>query len=241
MAAADGAFHGFGKNALPFLKALAFHQDREWFHENKKLYESDVKKPLAAFVECTSEALQASGSALQGNAKSSTFRINRDIRFSKDKSPYNGHVSGVFTRTGTKKDTGGVYFQFSPKECFLASGLWFPAPNLLKAFREALIAREKEWRSIVKDLEGKGLNFSDKATNFLKRMPPAFKHVEDEEMQIWMKRKGFVVERSVNPDLITKSDLTASVTAFAADVEPFLQFIWRATDHARENAENPQD
>jgi uncharacterized protein (TIGR02453 family) len=241
MTAGLSPFSGFGKEAVPFLKALVFHQSREWFHDNKKLYESEVKQPLTSFVETASTALQASGSPLQGNAKSSTFRINRDIRFSKDKSPYNGHVSGVFTRTGTKKDTGGVYFHFAPEDSLFASGLWFPASPLLKAFREAIIAREDEWRDIIADLEAKGLTFSDRETDSLKRMPPAFKHVEGEEMQGWMKRKGFVVDRAVKATLLTKPQLVDEVVAFAKDVDPFLQFIWRATDHARENADNPKD
>ncbi|MEL6751142.1 MAG: DUF2461 domain-containing protein [Pseudomonadota bacterium] len=238
---ADPAFTGFGKDAIKYLKALAFHQDREWFHANKKLYESDVKKPLAAFVESTSEALDAAGLPLRATAKASLFRINRDIRFSKDKSPYQEHVSGVFTRTGTKKDTGGIYFQLGPKGSFMASGLWFPDPPVLKAFREAIVAREKEWTNIVDDLEAKGLPFGTSATTFLKRMPPAFKDVEGERMQEWMKRKGFVVERPVKATRITSPKLIDDVVAFAHEILPFMQFVWRATDKVREDGERKTD
>ena len=82
--------------------------------------------PFVSLLESTNERMEKACIPLRGERKTSLFRINRDIRFSKDKSPYNTHVSGVLTRTGTKKDIGGIYMHFEPGECFLASGLWFP-------------------------------------------------------------------------------------------------------------------
>ena len=134
-------FTGFGPQALPFLKALAFHQNRDWFLENKKLYESDVREPLIALVASASERLAEVDIPLRGERKTSLFRINRDIRFAKEKHPYNSHVSAVLTRTGTKIDPGGIYMHFEPGKSFLASGLWFPPGPLLKALREQIVAR----------------------------------------------------------------------------------------------------
>jgi len=132
----DTPFDGFGKKALPFLKALGFHQSREWFKENRKLYDSELFMPLVALLASASERMAAADIPLRGERKTSMFRINRDIRFAKEKHPYNTRVSGVLTRTGTKKDVGGIYMHFEPGNCFLASGLWFPPGPQLKAMRE---------------------------------------------------------------------------------------------------------
>ncbi|TIX83303.1 MAG: TIGR02453 family protein, partial [Mesorhizobium sp.] len=83
-----GTFNGFGQKAIPFLKALDFHQSREWFQENRDLYERELYEPFGDLVETLSERFAAAGLGLRGDRKKSLFRINRDVRFSKDKRPY---------------------------------------------------------------------------------------------------------------------------------------------------------
>ncbi len=234
--AVDGGFSGFGKEALPFLKALGFHQDREWFHANKKLYESDVKRPLAAFVESASRALDEAGVPLHGSPKASTFRINRDIRFSKNKDPYNQHVSGVLTRNGTKKDTGGVYFHVSPGRTLFASGLWHPDGPMLKAFREAIVARPNDFFALEDELCDKGLVWG--AEGKLVRVPNGFKHVENEKLQDRLRLKSFVVERAIKDGRVTSPKLVDDLVAFAQDTLPFMNFVWRATDPVRKAEED---
>lgn len=236
MAAEAEGFTGFGKDALPFLKALGFHQDREWFQVNRKLYESDVKRPLAAFVESASSALADAEVPLHGSAKASTFRINRDIRFSKNKDPYNQHVSGVLTRNGTKKDTGGVYFHISPGRTLFASGLWHPDGPMLKAFRETIVARPADFFALEDDLRAKGLVWGDEGK--LVRVPGGFKHVEDERLQDRLRLKSFVVERSVDDERVTSAKLVDDLVAFARDALPFMNFVWRATDPVRKAEED---
>lgn len=111
-----------GKKALPFLKALGFHQDRDWFKENKALYESDVKTPLGDLIEHVSARMEAEGLPLRGTRKTSLYRVNRDVRFSKNKDPYNTHASALLTRTGTKKDQGFAYVHMSNERSFVATG-----------------------------------------------------------------------------------------------------------------------
>lgn len=83
-----GEFRGFGPKALPFFTALKFHQSKEWFEENRALYESDVLQPMVALVEDLTAAFARKRVPLKADGKRSIFRLNRDIRFSKDKSPY---------------------------------------------------------------------------------------------------------------------------------------------------------
>jgi len=225
-------FNGFGKQAIPFLKALGFHQDREWFHENKKLYDAEVREPLCALVEAASARLADENIPLYGSRKASLFRINRDVRFSKEKHPYNTHVSGVLTRTGTKKDTGGVYFHFSPEGSFFGSGLWHPASPELKAMREQIVARKSDFLKLEKDLASKALVFG--TDDILQRMPPAFKNEADAELQRLLKYKSFVVSRPIDNKHIHSDKLLDVLTEFARDTQPFMQFVWRAVDPVRE-------
>ena len=233
---ADTSFQGFGRDALPFLKALGFHQDRDWFHENKKLYESQLRKPLIAFVEETSERLGEEGIPLKGARKTSLFRINRDIRFAKEKHPYNTHASAVLTRDATKKDTGGLYIHISPDNCFLAAGFWHPSGPQLRAFREQMIARDKDFFDLERVLAAKDLVFD--TDDKLLRPPNGFKHVEDGELIDRLKYKGFTVTRSLDHETVHSAKLIDTMVALGHDIMPFMQFVWRAIDPLREEEGN---
>ncbi|MEP1207898.1 MAG: TIGR02453 family protein [Rhizobiaceae bacterium] len=225
-------FAGFGKDAMPFLKALGFHQSRDWFKENRKLYDSELFMPFVALLENANARLAAKDIPLNGERKTSLFRINRDIRFSKDKSPYNTRVSGVLTRTGTKKDVGGVYMHFEPDNCFLASGLWFPPGPQLKAMREQIVARSDEFLKLVADLEKSDLSIGH--DQMVTRTPLGFKDVEDETLLFWLKHKGFIIQHMLDEKVIYSSELLDEIEQFAAKIMPFMQFIWRAVDPLRE-------
>ena len=233
----EQAFAGFGPKGLPFLKALGFHQDRDWFNENRDIYVSELREPMIALVERASERLADRPCPLRGSAKSSLFRINRDVRFSKEKHPYKTNVSAVLTRTGTKKDTGGVYMHIQPEgESFLASGLWFPPSPKLKAMRQAIVERWKDWNAVLEALGKAGLTVEGQGK--LTRAPRDFTSVEDVDMLEWVKCKGFVTTKPIPDDHVTDPALLDTVVGFARDIEPFMQFVWRATDHLREEDGN---
>lgn len=225
-------FNGFTDQTLKFLTALGFHQSREWFHENKKLYEKAVKDPLGDLIEASSERYAAMGIPLKGSRKTSIFRINRDVRFSKNKDPYNTHTSAVLTRNGTKKDSSGTYMHFTPGKCLFAAGIWYPQPKELLAMREAIVARRDDFLTIEQDLNKKGLEFTTDTA--LKRVPPAFKHVEDEELKRLLWQKSFIVERKVSDKAIESPDLIDTFLELTTDVMPLLEFGWRVMDPVRE-------
>ena len=116
------AFQGFAPQALPFFKALAFHQTREWFEENRETYETAVRAPMGDLAEETAARLAKAKIPIKGDRKSSLFRIHRDVRFSKNKDPYKTNAGVALTRSGSKNDPGVLYFHLSPEECFFAAG-----------------------------------------------------------------------------------------------------------------------
>jgi len=125
-------FEGFGEKAIPFLKALDFHQSREWFHENRDLFEHELKEPLGDLVEILTDRFAVEGLGLKGDRKKSLFRINRDVRFSKDKRPYNTHLSAILSPDGSKMEQGVFFLYFGLDRCFAGLAWWQPAKALCR-------------------------------------------------------------------------------------------------------------
>lgn len=223
-----GEFTGFGKEALPFLTALGFHQNREWFKENRAIYDSQLFEPFVALLETSTQRLAAASIPLRGERKTSLFRINRDIRFAKEKHPYNTRVSGVLTRTGTKKDTGGLYMHFEPGNCFLASGLWFPPGPKLKAMREQIVARRADFLQLAADLETAGIPIGE--DDMVSRTPIGFKDITDEEVMHWLKHKSFIAQQKLSESAIQSLQLVDEIESFGRKIMPLMQFVWRAVD-----------
>ena len=115
-------FSGFGPQAVPFFKALAFHQTKDWFEANRAIYEGEIKGPLGDLVEDLAARFAKAKTPLKGDRKASLFRINRDVRFAKDKSPYKTNAGAVLSRTGAKNDPGMLYFHVAAEGCFAAAG-----------------------------------------------------------------------------------------------------------------------
>jgi uncharacterized protein (TIGR02453 family) len=147
----DGVpFTGFSRDAIQFLADLAEHNDRAWFQPRKADYERLLKEPLAALCLALDDAFRARGVPLRGDPVRSPFRIYRDVRFSKDKSPYKTNVGASFGYVERAPDGsivpsghrhGGGYFHFSPGEIYVGGGMWHPDPGPLSAWR-ALVDRD---------------------------------------------------------------------------------------------------
>ena len=149
-------FAGLGPKALPFFKALKFHQSREWFEANRKVYESAVKGPLGDLVEDVAERLAKAKIPIKGDRKSSLFRIHRDVRFSANKDPYKTNSGVVLTRSGNKNDPGLLYFHLSPEECFFAAGFYQPDPDKLARLRGAAARSPKAFKAMTAKLKKTG-------------------------------------------------------------------------------------
>ena len=132
------SFTGFGPKALPFFEALKFHQSKEWFEENRgALRERRARADGRAARRPDRGLRQARKIPLRADGKRSIFRLHRDVRFAKDKSPYKTHAGAVMTRSGSKKDQGLLYIHIDPEGCFAAAGFYMPeAAELLSLRRE---------------------------------------------------------------------------------------------------------
>ena len=219
-------FTGFGKNALAFFKGLKFHQSRIWFEENRALYEDEVLIPLVALLDDLTDLFKAKRIPLKADGKRSVFRLHRDIRFAKDKSPYKTHAGAVMTRSASKDDPGLLYIHISPEGCFVASGFYMPEPAALNRLRKALADRPARLRTLTAALGKGGLSFSDGEK--LSRVPRGFEAFRDGPLADVLSMKSFIVEEPLSPEIIMTPALRDAVAGFAGRALPLLRFGWEA-------------
>lgn len=219
-------FKGFGADALPFFKALAFHQTKEWFEENRAIYETQVKQPLGDLVEDLSAAFAKAKLPLKGDRKGSLFRLHRDIRFSKDKSPYKTHAGAVLTRGGGKNEQGLFYIHVSPEECFAAAGFYAPEPPDLARLRRAIARAPKLYAKMVAALEKKELALSNEYD--VGRVPREFADADDPAVVAGLKKKSFICTRPIRGARLSSPALVDDLAAFGKDALPLLRWGWEA-------------
>jgi uncharacterized protein (TIGR02453 family) len=220
-------FAGFGPNALPLLKALAFHQSKDWFDANKAAFEADLKTPMGGLVETLAENFAKAKIPLKGDRKTALFRQHRDVRFSKDKSPYKTHVGAVLTPTRAKNGVGVFYIHIEPAGCFTAAGFYDPETETLARFRAAIAAKPQVWKRALAALAKADLALSQDYA--MKRNPRGFEAVEeDEAVQMGVRLKSFVVRRPVSDARIGSAKLADDLVAFVRDARPLLNWGWDA-------------
>jgi len=225
------SYTGFGGKALPFLKALGFHQNREWFSDNRDIFEEHLNEPRGRLLDDLAVRLAERRIPLTCARKTSTFRINRDVRFTKEKHPYNTHVSAVITRSGTKKDQGLLYVHVSPEDSFLSVGFYAMEPDELRAFREAIIARKPQFDEATRPLLD--LGFVVDRDDSLKRTPRGFEAVSEPELVDLLRLKHLTLSRRFGPDRLKDTALLEDLVELAEAAQPLLGFGWRAIDPVR--------
>jgi uncharacterized protein (TIGR02453 family) len=219
-------FTGFEPGCARFLSELAANNERAWFVEHKPIYEAKVRGPLASLVGSVSLALAAHDLPLQGDPKSSIFRVNRDVRFSKDKRPYKTAASAVWTRDGTKKSQGLLYFQIDAAGAFVAAGFYGPDPEQLHALRTEIADKPRAFLDIEAQLERAGLALSTE--HALTRLPRGFDVETAGEVAHAIRCTSFVVSRPISLSDAAKPELVDALAGHAAAVMPLLRFGWTA-------------
>ena len=143
-------FGGFPPEAMPFFRALKKNNTREWFQPRKEIYEEKVRGPMLKLVGALMRRLADFAPDHVGDPNKAIYRIYRDTRFSKNKTPYKTHIAAVFPRCDLQKHSGaGYYFSVSPEEIEVGGGVYMPPPEALRAIRGHLAENHKEFRRIV--------------------------------------------------------------------------------------------
>jgi uncharacterized protein (TIGR02453 family) len=220
-------FKGFGEKALAFLKALDFHQDRDWFKANRDLYESELETPRGDLIETLTARFAKDAIPFKGDRKKSTYRIYRDIRFSKDKRPFNRHVSALLTRSGNKNEAEPCFFiHVGLDACFMAVACYMPPPELLKAFRNSIAHRPEKFRAMTAALKKAKLELGTDGA--LKRLPQGFESVTDPDLAAAVKLKHFYVREDIDPKRVTSPKLVDDCASFAKRAMPLVEWTTAA-------------
>lgn len=215
-------FNGFGEKAIPFLKALDFHQSREWFQDNRDLFEKQLREPLGDLVDVLTERFAKAGIGLKGDRKKSLFRINRDVRFSKDKRPYADHVSAILSRDGTKMEQGVFFVYVGLDRCFAAVAWYSPPPPLLLAMRTAIVEKPQAFRAMASTLAKGGLELGPEEP--LKRAPRGFEAVTDPDLAAAVRNRHFAVRHRIDPAEIHDPRLADELVDFTRRARPLLDW-----------------
>ncbi len=227
--AEPGGFRGFGSQALPFLLALRENNDRTWFAENKATYVEECEAPFRELVLAVGRSLEAKGSPMAPRAKNPAYRIYRDVRFSKDKTPYKTHLGASLHREGDKSHPGLVYLHVEPGHSFLAAGFHQPDPPLLKALRSAIADDPEGFAGVLRSLAAKKLELGGGEP--LARMPKGFEAFADSPHAATLRNRSFLTSRRIEDDDLERRDLPEVVARFALEAAPLLEFAWaRAGD-----------
>ena len=213
----------FSPQLFAFLRELKQHNEREWFNANKDRYERECKEPALAFVEDLGYRLPQVAPYLTADQRS-LFRIYRDTRFSKDKTPYKTHVGIYFRHTrAADTDTPGLYLHLEPREVFLGAGIWRPSTPVAEAHpRRAHRAAP----GVARGGRQLGPEWRLGGGDPLKRAPAGYP--ADHPLIEDLKRRSFTI---ISP--LTQRDATASgfldtCEARAAAARPFMQFLSKA-------------
>jgi uncharacterized protein (TIGR02453 family) len=220
----SATFKGFRPDAIRFLLELRANNDRGWFRPRKAEYERLLKEPLEALCTVLGERFAARNIPLRADARS-PFRIYRDVRFSKDKSPYKTYVSASFGWAGdgapepmgkTAEVHGvGGYFHFQPDEEYVGGGMWQPERPRLEAWRELVANRPAQVHKVV-DAPAFRRAFGELSGDRLKRVPPGYPAGHPEAELLKLKDVTFgrrlTADEALSPDL---PDILADAFAVA--------------------------
>jgi len=225
------AFEGFEPSALTFLRGLARHNERPWFEARRAIWERQLRDPMRALVEEMDLRLAAFAPEVIGDPRRSVFRIHRDIRFSKDKSPYKTHVSCQFfhrdARHGAGQDAegagAGFYFQIAPGECFAAAGIWMPARPALERLRDALAADHETFEAIVTAPAFRRLARRLDEESMLVRTPRGY--APDHPAARWLRYRSFTVSRVLGDAQALGPGLPRRLETIFRTLTPFVRWL----------------
>ncbi len=233
MATIAPVFAGFRPEAIQFMADLTVNNDRAWFQPRKAEFERLLKEPLEQLVVAVGERFAARGIPLLADPKRSPFRIYRDTRFSRDKSPYKTHLAATFPWVEAAGDGpgqadasphgNGGYFNFQPGEMYVGGGMWMPEKARLDAFRRAVVEEPDRVRAALEDPAFVAWFDGVHSHEELKRVPPGLPR--DHPMADLFRWKDIVFGRRLSDVDVCSPDLPDRLADGYAAAMPVFRFL----------------
>jgi len=233
----------FSPAALRFFRQLAAHNDKTWFEAHRSEYEQEVREPMRELIEDLNARMARFAPEIGGDPKRSMFRINRDIRFSKDKSPYKTnagcwfHHVGATPKVGSDANEGsaGFYFHLQPGKSFVGAGLWMPPRPQLNKLREAIDDDPDAFIRMTRALPQRFNGVRDE--NALKRIPRGY--AEDHPAAKWLRFQSFTTGRPLTDAQVTDSKLTALLAREYEAMLPLVRWLNGALGYSTKASRRP--
>ena len=213
------------KTTIKFLKDLKKNNNKSWFDVNRKFYEA-AKDDFAGFIQQVINLHSKKDTTLKTLvAKDCLFRINRDVRFAKDKSPYKSNMGASINRGGKKSTQAGYYFHLEPGQSFAGGGIWMPMPEDLKKVRQEIDYNYSNFKKIINSKKIKAMygDLSNEAAYKLSRVPKGYE--PGNPAAEYLKLKSFVAMVSLKDTDLTAKDLVKKTASAFEALQPLIEFI----------------
>jgi len=214
-------------SVLRFLRKLKKNNNKPWFEANRNGY-TEAKQELETFLEGLIASYSKTDDAISRlTPKDCMFRINRDVRFSKDKSPYKTNFGAYINPGGKKSTLGGYYLHIEPGASFVGGGLWMPMPAELAKIRQEIDYNLPEFTAILSSASFKKQygSLSTDEEYSLKRIPKGYEN--DNAAAEYLKLKSFIATRKLSDEEVSSTSLKKSCIAAFTALKPLLDFINR--------------
>jgi uncharacterized protein (TIGR02453 family) len=210
------------KKIFDYLKQLNENNNREWFNDNKNLF-TESQNEFEVFVdELINEVGKSDEKVAKLNAKKSLLRIYRDIRFSKDKTPYKTYF-GASLGMGKSNEKSGHYLHIEPGKSFIASGIYLPEAPILKEIRKEISVFKDDFLKAIDDKDFKKYFGELDRENELKKIPQGFE--KEDPMAGYLRLKSFIgVHNLTNKDVMDKNTIE-KLTTIMNSAKPFNDFL----------------
>jgi len=216
-------------STLKFLKDIKKHNNKPWFEKNKSLY-LVAKEDVEHFIEQVIAGLGKTDAEIAGlQPKDCTYRIYRDVRFSKDKTPYKIHMGAYLNKGGKKMPTAGYYLHLEPGRNMIGGGLWMPQAPELNKVRQEIDYSFQEWTGILGNKVFKK-NFPDRldTEDMLSRPPKGY--TDDNPAIDDLKLKSFIVTRMLTDAEVQSKAFLKEVVKTFESMKAFVYFLNRALE-----------
>ena len=217
-------FEGFSKEGIAFFKKLKRNNNREWFAKHKEEFETTLKFPMQCLIAELQPHFADFAPQFDVSPKRSIFRIYRDTRFSKDKTPYKLHIAAHFVLKGKPKgfEGSGYYLHIAPDEVFLGGGIYVPDNDQLKKIRKKISEHPDDFLTIINNPTFKKL-FGELKGNKLSRPPKGFE--PNNPMIEMLKLKQYFVGVDWNEETCYKKDFAKKIIITCKEILPLVDFL----------------
>jgi uncharacterized protein (TIGR02453 family) len=213
------------QTTIDFLNDIAANNNKPWFDAHKAQYEA-AKSDFESFIGAVLRKMTVVEPSFEAiAAKDCIMRIYRDVRFSKDKSPYKSNFAAVLSKDGRKMQGAAYYVHLEPEKCFVGGGIWQPEPTALKKIRQEIDYNFNEFLGIVTEAAFVQ-NFGEMEGERLKSVPKEYN--ADNLAAHYLKFKSFTFGRKFSNSEITGENSTQAVSDSFTTLKPFIDFLNRA-------------